>query len=63
MNISNDRMAQYSDTEGDVFYMGGRTEWLPAEQFMNVNNWDDSLKPSATHYIQQVEEWIALRMD
>ena len=39
--------------------MGARTEWLPAEHFMNINNWDDSLKPSASHYIQQVEEWIA----
>ena len=52
-------MEKYNNTEGDVFYMGARTEWLPAEHFMNINNWDDSLKPSASHYIQQVEEWIA----
>ena len=56
MDIS---MEQYSNTEGEVFYMGARTGWLPAEHFMNINNWDDSLKPSASHYIQQVEEWIA----
>ena len=54
-------MEKYNNTEGDVFYMGARTEWLPAEQFMNINNWDDSLKPSASHYIQQVEEWIATK--
>ena len=56
-------MEQYNNTEGDVFYMGARTEWLPAEQFTNINNWDDSLKPSASHYIQQVEEWIALKKE
>ena len=47
----------------DLFYMGARTEWLPAEQFMNINNWDDSLKPSASHYIKEVEEWIASKED
>ena len=52
-------MEQYSNPEGDLFYMGARTEWLPAEQFMNITNWDDSLKPSASHYIQQVVVWIA----
>ena len=52
-------MEQHNNTDVDVFYMGARTEWLPAEQFMNINNWDDSLKPSASHYIKQVEEWIA----
>ena len=45
--------------EGGVFYMGAQTVWLPAEHFMNINNWDDSLKPSASYYIKQVEEWIA----
>ena len=39
--------------------MGARTEWLPAEQFMNINNWDESLKPSVSSYIEQVEKWIA----
>ena len=38
--------------------MGAHTVWLPAEHFMNINNWDDSLKSSASHYIKQVEEWI-----
>ena len=54
-------MEHNNDTEGDVFYMGARTEWLPAEQFMNIDNWDESLKPSASYYIAQVEEWIASR--
>ena len=44
---------------GNLFYMGAQTEWLPAEKFENINNWDDSLKPSASHCITQVEEWIA----
>ena len=39
--------------------MGAQTEWLPAEHFMNINNWEDSLKPSALYYIKQVEEWIS----
>ena len=39
--------------------MGAQTVWLPAEHFMNINNWDDSLKSSASYYIEQVEEWIA----
>ena len=58
-SIKNSRMEQHNNTEGDVFYMGARTEWLPAEHFMNINNWDESLKPSASYYIRQVEEWIA----
>ena len=45
--------------EGDLFYMGAQTVWLPAEHFMDINNWDDSLKPAASYYIKQVEEWIA----
>ena len=43
----------------DVFFMGAQTQWLPAEHFNNINNWDDSLKPSASYYIKQAEEWIA----
>ena len=38
--------------------MGAQTEWLPAKKFENIDNWDDSLKPAASHYIKQVEEWI-----
>ena len=56
--INNMTMEQHNKTEGNVFYMGAQTEWIPAEQFMNIYNWDDSLKPSASHYIEQVEEWI-----
>ena len=63
MNTNNHRMEQCNDTEGNVFYMGARTEWLPAEQFMNINNWDESLKPLASHYIKEVEEWIASKED
>ena len=55
---TNSQMEPYCE-EGDVFYMGAQTVWLPAEHFMNINNWDDSLKPSASYYIKQVEEWIA----
>ena len=55
-------MEEHFET-GDLFYMGARTEWLPAEKFININNWDDSLKPSASHYIKQVEEWIASMED
>ena len=45
--------------EDGLFYMGAQTVWLPADHFMNVDNWEDSLKPSASHYINQAEEWIA----
>ena len=51
-------MEELCDT-GDLFYMGAQTEWLPAEKFENINNWDDALKPAASHYIKEVEEWIA----
>ena len=51
------KMESHSEDDG-LFYMGAQTEWLPAEHFMNINNWDDSVKPSAAHYIKQVEEWI-----
>ena len=51
-------MEPYCKDDG-LFYMGAQTKWLPAEHFMDINNWDDSLKPSAAHYIKQVEEWIA----
>ena len=30
---------------------------LPAEQFLNIDNWDDSAAP----YINQAEEWIATK--
>ena len=43
--------------------MAARTEWLPAEHFMNINNWDDSLKPSALYYIEQTKEWIASKKE
>ena len=55
---TNSQMEPYGE-EGGLFYMGAQTEWLPAEHFMDINNWDDSLKPSASHYIKQAEEWIA----
>ena len=55
---SNSQMELYCEDEG-LFYMGAQTEWLPAEHFMDINNWDDSLKPSASYYIKQAEEWIA----
>ena len=42
----------------DIFYLGAQTEWLPAEHFQDINNWDDSLKPSALYYIKQTEGWI-----
>ena len=45
--------------EGGLFFLGAQTEWLPAEHFMNIDNWDDLVKPSAAHYIKQAEEWIA----
>ena len=45
----------------DVYFMGARTEWLCAEQFNDINNWDDSLKPSASRFIEHVDEWIASR--
>ena len=51
-------MQPYCEEDG-LFYMSAKTEWLPAEHFMDINNWDDSLKPSASYYIKQVEEWIA----
>ena len=47
---------------GGLFYLGAQTEWLPAEQFMNINNWTDSLKPSALHYIKQIDGWVASKM-
>ena len=50
-------MEPYGEGDG-LFYMGAQTVWLLAEDFMNINNWDDSLKPSASYYIKQVEEWI-----
>ena len=43
----------------DVFFMGAQTQWLPAEHFNNIDNWDESLKPSASYYIKQAEEWMA----
>ena len=55
---TNTQMEPYCE-EGGLFYMGAQTVWLPAEHFMNINNWDDSLKPSASYYIKQLEEWIA----
>jgi hypothetical protein len=45
--------------DGGLFYMGAQTEWLPADQLTNIDNWEDSLKPSASQYIKQVEEWIS----
>ena len=56
--IANSQMKPHCE-EGDLFYMGAQTVWLPAEHFMDINNWDDSLKPAASYYIKQVEEWIA----
>ena len=47
----------------DIFYLGAQTEWLPAEHFLNINNWDDSLKSSALYYIEQAEGWIASKKD
>ena len=44
-------MEEYHDETNDFFYLGAQTEWLPAEEFLNINNWDDSIKPSASHYI------------
>ena len=55
---SNSLMELYCEEDG-LFYLGAQTVWLPAEHFLNIDNWDDSLKPSAAHYIKQVEEWIA----
>ena len=53
-------MESYVELEEEgLFYMGAQTVWLPAEHFMNIDNWEDSLKPSAAHYIKQAEEWIA----
>ena len=36
-----------------------QTQWLPAEHFLDINNWDDSLKSSASYYIKQAKGWIA----
>ena len=47
----------------DIFYLGAQTQWLPAEHFQDINNWDDSLKPSALYYIKQIEGWIASKED
>ena len=55
--MTNSQIKPYCEEDG-LFYMGAQTVWLPAEHFMNINNWDDSLKPSASYYIKQVEEWI-----
>ena len=55
---TNSQMEPYVD-DGDLFHMGAQTEWFPAEHFMGIDNWDESLKPSASYYIKQVEEWIA----
>ena len=52
-------MEEECDEDGDLFYLGAQTQWLPAEHFLNVNNWDDSLKSSASYNIQQVQIWIA----
>ena len=49
--------------DGGLFYMGAQTEWLPADQFTNIDNWEDSLKPFASHYIKQVEEWISAKKE
>ena len=51
-------MEQHCETS-DIFYLSAQTQWLPAEHFLNINNWDDSLKPSALYYIKQAEGWIA----
>ena len=51
-------MEEHEDAS-DIFYMGAQTQWLPAEHFNNIDNWDDSLKSSASYYIKQAEEWIA----
>ena len=51
-------MEPYGETR-DIFYLGARTEWLPAEHFQDIKNWDDSLKPSALYYIKQAVGWIA----
>ena len=51
------------DKTSDVFYLGAQTEWLPAEHFLNINNWDDSLKPSALYYTKQAEGWIVSKED
>ena len=48
--------------EGGIIYLGAQTEWLPAEQFMNIKNWTDSLKPSALHYIKKIDGWVASEM-
>ena len=55
-------MEEYCKTS-PLFYMCARTEWLLAEEFENIDNWDDSLKPSASHYIKQAEEWITSMME
>ena len=47
------------DETSDIFYLGAQTEWFPAEHFLNIKNWDDSLKPSALYYIKKAEGWIA----
>ena len=57
---TNSQMESYVELEEEgLFYMGAQTVWLPAEHFIDINNWDDSLKQSASYYIKQVEEWIA----
>ena len=55
-------MEPYGETS-DIFYLGAQTEWLPAEHFTDINNWDDSLKPSALYYIKQTEAWIVSEED
>ena len=51
-------MEPYCEDKG-LFYLGAQTEWLPAEQLLNIDNWKDSLKSSASKKIKQIEELIA----
>ena len=55
-------MEEYDETS-DVYYLGAQTVWLPAEHFLDIDNWEDSLKSSALYYIKQAEGWIASKED
>ena len=55
-------MEPYGETS-NILYLGAQTAWLPAEHFLNINNWDDSLKSSALYYIKQTEGWVVSKED